>query len=725
MIPDAQSLYANAVRLHQAGRRAEAEQLFRQVLAMEPRHAGSLHLLGVMQYMRGDGDAAVALIGEAIAIDATVADYHSNLGLALNALGRRDEAAASLRLALALNPGLAESWNNLGNVYLDQDRLDLAAESYRKAQALAPEIAAIHVNLADALRRGGKLAAAVASYRKALALAEGDAGAHEGLGDVLRQQGSLEEAAGEYRRALAIDPARNGALGSLASLVRARGDVPGALALIRRALAMKEDARTRRIFAELMQDVAPAQCDSETRALMVRAVAEAWDWPAKLAKTAAGLVLAGRTGDTTVPGDDPLLRALLVSAPNCDLALEALLTGMRRRLLDADFEGVDDGIGLRFSAALARQCFINEYVWPVGAKEKACADAIRRKLIAALDAGGAISPLLVAAVASYLPLGELPEPARLLARPWPRDLEAVLTQQLREPVEEQRLRSATARLTAIADPVSRRVRAQYEENPYPRWVKTAACGLAQASVNRDILAAGCGTGQYLIELAQQSPGARILAVDLSLASLAYARRKAEEMGLTGIDFAQGDILALGGLSRRFDLIECSGVLHHLADPWMGCRVLLDRLRPGGRMRLGLYSEVGRRPVTKARQALGPMPKDISSDDIRRRRQDLISLAGGDFSTVMGNVDFYSISGTRDLLFHVQEQAMTLDGIATFLRANRLTFLGFSVTDAVLARYRKSFPDDLEGTNLDCWRGFERDNPTTFLNMYQFWVRSAE
>jgi SAM-dependent methyltransferase len=565
----------------------------------------------------------------------------------------------------------------------------------------------------------------VASYRKALALAEGDAAAHEGLGDVLRQQGRLEEAAGEYRRALAISPARNGALGSLASLVRARGDVAGALALIRRALTLKEDPRTRRIFAELVQDLAPVQCDGETRALMARAVAEAWDWPAKLAKTAAALVLAGQSRGMSVPGDDPLLYALLVSAPNCHLPLETLLAGMRRRLLDSDFEDLDDGTNTLFAAAIARQCFINEYVWPIGAKEKTRADALRGKLIADLDARTAISPLLVAVVASYVPLGELPEPARLLVRGWESDLEAVLTQQLREPQEELRLRDAISRLTDIADPVSRRVRAQYEENPYPRWVRIAHGAGDQAPVDRDILAAGCGTGQYLIELAQQSPGARILAVDLSLASLAYARRKAEEMGLNNINFAQGDILELGGLSRSFDLIECSGVLHHLADPWEGWRVLLARLRPGGRMRLGFYSEVGRRPITQARQALGSVPGDIPADDIRRRRQELISSAGGDFSTVVGNVDFYSISGTRDLLFHVQEQAMTLDGIATFLRANHLTFLGFSATDAVLARYRESFPGDLDATNLDCWQVFERDNPATFLNMYQFWMRREE
>jgi hypothetical protein len=91
--------------------------------------------------------------------------------------------------------------------------------------------------------------------------------------------------------------------------------------------------------------------------------------------------------------------------------------------------------------------------------------------------------------------------------------------------------------------------------------------------------------------------------------------------------------------------------------------------------------------------------------------------------VTGSADFFSISGCRDLLFHVQEHGMRLDAIAEFLKQNRLTFMGFSTSDVVLARYRRAFPHDAEGTDLDNWRQFEADNPDSFPNMYQFMVRS--
>src|SRR5207302_1150253 len=111
-----------------------------------------------------------------------------------------------------------------------------------------------------------------------------------------------------------------------------------------------------------------------------------------------------------------------------------------------------------------------------------------------------------------------------------------------------------------------------------------------------VLVAGCGTGQQSIRTAQQFPDARVLAVDLSRTSLAYALRKTRERGVSSIDYAQADLLKLETLDRRFDVIEAGGVLHHLADPFVGWRTLLSLLRPGGVMLLGFYSEIARRDV---------------------------------------------------------------------------------------------------------------------------------
>src|SRR5216684_4458265 len=98
-----------------------------------------------------------------------------------------------------------------------------------------------------------------------------------------------------------------------------------------------------------------------------------------------------------------------------------------------------------------------------------------------------------------------------------------------------------------------------------------------------VLVAGCGTGRHPIEVARQYRDARVLAVDLSLSSLCYAKRKTPAALAQRIAYAQADILKLGSIDRTFDLIEVSGVLHHLADPIAGWRVLLALLRSGGFM----------------------------------------------------------------------------------------------------------------------------------------------
>ena len=117
----------------------------------------------------------------------------------------------------------------------------------------------------------------------------------------------------------------------------------------------------------------------------------------------------------------------------------------------------------------------------------------------------------------------------------------------------------------------------------------------------NILIAGCGTGQHSIGTAARFKDSKVLAIDLSLSSLSYAKRKTEELGIQDIDYMQADILDLGKLGRQFDIVESAGVLHHMEDPVAGWRVLTDCLKPGGLMKIGLYSELAREHIVEIRQ----------------------------------------------------------------------------------------------------------------------------
>ena len=760
MAPDLRSIFAQAVAHHQAGRLDEAVACYGQMLALKPDLAGAHHNLGNALWEQGRLDEAEASYRRALTLQPNLAGAHNNLGTVLLGRNRLDEAVACYRQALVAQPNYAEALNNLGAALCRQGALGEGEALVRRALALKPDFARAYDNLGTVLREQGKLEEAEASTRRAIGLAPDFTQALDNLGSLLKDQGRLDEAATVYRRLLRINPEDVDGLNGLACVLAAGGDGAHALDAIHRSLKIKETPSAKRIFVDIVKR--RAGDDAQTRHMMARALLEPWARPGELSRAAAQLIkqsvevgasvaraaqawphrltaqeLFGPEGQV----DDELLLALLVSAQNTDIALERFLTMTRRLLLDAAAADHAEDEALEFYAALARQCFINEYVFFHDAEEIRRAGALRDAVATALETGAPISPSRLLAVAAYFPLHSLSGAARLLDRPWPEKLAPVLAQQVREPREEARLRANTPRLTPIDDAVSCLVRSQYEENPYPRWVRmpraekvnSVASYLRRkfpAAVLRseagggiaEFLSAGCGTGQLPLEIAQ-GVAVKVLAIDLSLSSLGYAQRKARELGLTEIEFAQADLLELGRAGRRFDIVECSGVLHHLADPFAGWRALLSVLRPGGFMLVGLYSEAARRGIVEARQFIAQRGYGASADDIRRCRQDLLaSDESGKLGSAFG--DFFGVSSCRDLLFHAQEQRMRLPSIGAFLEENGLTFLGFELDDGTVRAYRRRFPDDPAATSLDHWHVFEDDNPDTFSGMYVFWVQKS-
>jgi SAM-dependent methyltransferase len=196
--------------------------------------------------------------------------------------------------------------------------------------------------------------------------------------------------------------------------------------------------------------------------------------------------------------------------------------------------------------------------------------------------------------------------------------------------------------------------------------------------------------------------------------------------LRNIEYAQADILKLGTIGRIFDRVETVGVLHHLADPAAGWRILLSLLAPNGIMRVGLYSEGARRAIVEARAVIAERGYRATADDIRAFRQTIIRARDEPrWDTIITTVDFYSLSGCRDMLFNVMEHRFTVPQIAAFLDEQRLSFLGFELDPKVVGQFQQQYPGDAALTNLDHWTDFEAANPQTFRNMYQFSVRKNE
>ena len=402
------------------------------------------------------------------------------------------------------------------------------------------------------------------------------------------------------------------------------------------------------------------------------------------------------------------------------------------------------GPALQLLAAFAYQGFLNEYVWYAGEDESASLDALEDALTRTIEAGQAPDEFDLYLLAAYRPLHRN-ESIRRWALENKDDAGASLGSFLEtvilEPDREQGIRQELEKLTSIDDSVSMAVRTQYEENPYPRWdsisigkprpytehilsaIAPHRPELEQASPAPDVLIAGCGTGQQPISCALGYRDSNVLAVDLSTTSLAFAKRKADELKVSNIRFAQADILKLGELEDSFDVIECLGVLHHMAEPEAGLKVLLERLKPGGFLKLGLYSELARQDVVRLRQLVSEGEFEPTLEGIRAFRRYASESENLHAAGLMDSGDYYSTSAIRDLIFHVQEHRFTIPGIRKMLDEHSLEFLGFTLENPLAkVSYAKQYGDDADALNLKNWHEFEQSNPTVFGGMYQFWCR---
>ncbi|HEY1983094.1 MAG TPA: methyltransferase domain-containing protein [Xanthobacteraceae bacterium] len=434
-------------------------------------------------------------------------------------------------------------------------------------------------------------------------------------------------------------------------------------------------------------------------------------------------------------GNDLFLRCALSTVPLRGVALERLLAPLRAKLLGLAHGNLFGAKSFEpdlvpLLAGLAQQCFTNEYIFVQSEEETRRSVQLCDLLLEKSADGETIAPHLIGAVAAYFPLHQLPAAAALLQRDWPEEVASLIRQQLREPFVERHDRKQIPALTPVDDAVTLQVMSQYEENPYPRWTINPLAALARdrradadAEGVTEILIAGCGSGRHSLEVAQLFRDAQVLAVDISLPGLAYARRKTHEAELDNVDYAQADILKLGTLDRSFDRIEAVGVLHHLAEPESGWRVLLSLLRPNGVMRIGLYSETARQAVIEARGLIAERGYRPTSDDIRKCRQEILrDYDKRRWWRLIESGDFYSMSGCRDLLFNVMEHRFTIPRIKTFLDEQNLSFLGFDPEPSVLEKFQKQFPDAAALTDLEKWHVFETEYPQAFRFMYVFNVR---
>ncbi len=726
-----EQVFANALKMHQSGNLDQAESLYGQVIAAEPRHFDALNLLGVIALQTNRAERAAELLGRAIAVSDKVADVHNNMGEVHRRLGRADSALTH----------------------------------FERATEIEPTFTAARLNLARMLILANRQDEALAQFRKVLESEPTNVQAKSAIADWLYLNGQLNEAAANYQETIIAAPTFVSAQVNLASIKLAQGDFATALTIAMRLLQKETLPQARLLFADSLAELRPVPNQPEIRRFLTAAIRETWARPSRLSAAASTLaktnvVIANLLASIKAPNakeldagallapqsiaalaNDGLLIAHLETMEIADVELERALTVLRFLILNlAAAENAPIGPEhIQFCAALARQCYINNYVFTTSQIEIDLVAQLKTALTQSIANGKPLRPLMIIAFAAYRPLRDIAGAEALANASLPSPIQGLVQQQVIEPATEQKLAAALPALTPIDDETSLAVRQQYEESPYPTWGTVEPVIASSfdermqrmfpltyvpiAKANPGILIAGCGTGRQSIEAALSFPDAKLLAIDLSLASLGYAARKTQEMGIRNLEYAHADILRLSDISTDYDVIESSGVLHHLRDPLQGWDALLSRLRPGGAMRIGLYSKSARHNVNVARDFVQKGGYQSTPEGIRACRQTLVASKDPALQWMTYSTDFFTTSSCRDLLFHVQEHQFTLPEIKTYLARKNLTLLGFdSLPAAFFTDYRAKFPGDTAMTNLDHWHSFEEKHPQMFGGMYQFWIQ---
>ena len=682
-------LVNNLLAHYQSGRFGEAEKLSKEITRDFPEHQFAWKVLGAVLGATDRKSEALEASQTAVSLSPKDPQAHYNLGVLFKGLGRLHEAQISYNQAIALKPNFAEAHFNLANTLKQMRKLDEAECSYNHAIACKKDYSDAHFNLANMLKDMGRSDEAIDSYAEAVLFKPTFTEAYVNLGIVLK---NIRFSASQRNLYKPLNQ-----LLSVGNFVRPKDVVNSILSLLRHDVSIKDLLHEENATFSLYEAII---------------VIESLD---KL----------------------KLLHYLMRICPLPDLQFERLFVAIRCSLL-VNLEAIEVSTELlNFLSTLSLHCFVNEYTYIESEEETRLIDELQVGITQTFMQSGQPETIKVLCLASYRPLHRFNWCRKLECLD---NLDEVKRRLIEEPLLEKVIIEDIPVLNEISNDVSLKVREQYEENPYPRWSKLGVSIKARPIAvvcdelnlqlhdgdikNVDapyILVAGCGTGQHSIGTASRFSNCHVTAVDLSLASLAYAKRKSDELCFTNIDYLQGDILQLRQIGKEFDIIESAGVLHHMDEPMTGWRVLVDLLKPGGLMNIGLYSELARRHITEIRKEISAMGIGTSEADIRKFRQSLIESGDENHRKVAKSDDFFSLSALRDLIFHVQEHHFTLPQIKNCLDELGLKFCGFE-NKVSISEFKELHGRDADVCDLELWRQFEARKSMAFVGMYQFWCQ---
>ena len=703
----------------------KAIKLYERCTNSYPNHIYSKLNLSFLYYKLNHLEKALITIEAAIKLKPNLPNGYCIRGLILKSLNRYDESKLSFVKAIEIDRNYFDAYINLGLLNKDLNRYDEAEESYLKALEINKESAIAHLNLGACYKERQEIQKAISYTEKAIELDNKLENCYLNLATLYNLNGDYKKSFLFAKKEILLHQNNDLSYQLISEIIKKEN------------LLVTSEKDSRALLKNLLNrnDISHRELFGSINSLISKEILE------KLSSLESKLY-ENNEFNILIKNKEIIKSLSLIIF--CSPLWERALGNIRKNILlnYSDKNNINNDI-VNFAIGLGSQCFLNEYVYYISKEEKDKLEELKRAVNVNKN-----KDFKIAIISCYQSLSTIDSKIfdfnTYISNN--NELNNLINSQIKELNDEKRISKGIKKIGTIKDSISQKVKNQYEVNPYPRWrynsyskknklnvitvinseifpdaIKSNSVELKSKKTN--ILIAGCGTGIQVLEASRYS-NCDITAIDLSNSSISYAKRKIDEYELKNVNFIEMDLLELTSLNKKFDLVECSGVLHHMNDPNKGLTNLINVLKPKGFLKLGLYSKYAREKILKARELIKEKNIQPTLDGIRRFRNNVLNGDINKLNEITNWSDFYSTSMCRDLCFHSHEKCYSLIEIKNMLDEHNLEFLGFTLSKEIKDKYQKVNKDIQSLKDLSLWDKFEELHPNSFREMYQFWSRKS-
>ena len=195
-----------AIKNHQENKTDIAQELYNQVLKINPKHLATLNNLGTIFQGLGKNQKAKSYFEKVIEINPNHINAYVNLGIVFHELGNLQKAKDCYEKVIKINPNHINAYNNLGIIFQELREIQKAKDCYEKVIEINPNHMNAYNNLGIIFQELGNLQKAKDCYEKAIEINPNYSNAYNNLGTIFQELGENQKAKDCYEKAIEINP---------------------------------------------------------------------------------------------------------------------------------------------------------------------------------------------------------------------------------------------------------------------------------------------------------------------------------------------------------------------------------------------------------------------------------------------------------------------------------------------------------------------------------------